>query len=121
MSSPAGPFGPVPLTPIAHLDRAASAFADRTAFVGEQLRYTYGQMRERCERLAGALQQIDVAPGDVVSVLSPNTNLLLESHFGVPMARAVLNALNTRLSGEELAYIVGHAGARVLLVDHELL
>jgi len=121
MSAPAGPFGPVPLTPVAHLDRAASAFADRTAFVGERLRYTYGEMRERCERLAGALRQIGVTPGDVVSVLAPNTNVLLEAHFGVPMAGAVLNALNTRLSGNELAYIVDHAGARVLIVDHELL
>jgi fatty-acyl-CoA synthase len=117
---PTGPFGPVPLTPVAHLDRAASAFADRTAFIGDDLRYTYREMRERCERLAGALHEIDVAPGDVVSVLAPNSNVALEAHFGVPLAGAVLNALNTRLSGDELAYIVGHAGARVLLVDHEL-
>jgi fatty-acyl-CoA synthase len=120
MSSPTGPFGPVPLTPVSHLDRAASAFADRTAFVGDQRRYTYREMRERCERLAGALHQIGVAPGDVVSVLAPNANVALEGHFGVPMAGAVLNALNTRLSGDELAYIVAHAGARVLVVDHEL-
>src|SRR6478735_7683878 len=121
MSAPTGPFGPVPLTPVAHLDRAASAFADRTAFIGERLRYTYGEMRERCARLAGALHQIGVTPGDVVSVLAPNTNVLLEAHFGVPMAGAVLNALNTRLTGDELAYIVDHAGARVLLVDPQLL
>ena len=121
MNSPTGPFGPVPLTPVAHLDRAASAFADRIAFIGDQLQYTYGEMRGRCERLAGALQQVGVAPGDVVSVLAPNTNVLLEAHFGVPMAGAVLNALNTRLSGAELAYIVGHAGAGVLVVDQELL
>ena len=121
MSWPTGPFGPVPLTPVAHLDRAAGAFADRTAFIGEHLRYTYREMRERCERLAGALHQIGVAPGEVVSVLAPNSNVALEAHFGVPLAGAVLNALNTRLSGEELAYIVDHAGARVLLVDHELL
>ncbi len=111
----------MPLTPVAHLDRAASAFADRTAFIGGDLRYTYAEMRERCELLAGALQLIGVVPGDVVSVLTPNTNVLLEAHFGVPMAGAVLNALNTRLSGDELAYIVGHAEAGVLLVDHELL
>ena len=118
---PTGPFGPVPLTPIAHLDRAASAFADRTAYIGGERRYTYREMQARCERLAGALQQIGVASGDVVSVLAPNTNVLLEAHFGVPMAGAVLNALNTRLSGDELAYIVGHADARVLIVDDELM
>jgi fatty-acyl-CoA synthase len=115
-----GPFGPVPLTPTAHLDRAVSAFGDRTAFVGEDLTYTFREMLDRCRRLAGGLAARGVAPGQVVSVLSPNTNVLLEAHFGVPYAGAVLNALNTRLSGAELAYIVGHAGARVLIVDHEL-
>ncbi len=67
-----------------------------------------------------ALSQLGVRPGDVVSVLSPNNNVLLEAHFGVPFAGAVLNALNTRLSSDELAYIVAHAGARLLVVDHEL-
>src|SRR5215211_1525363 len=117
---PEGPFGPVALTPVAHLDRAVSAFADRTAFVGSALTYTYGEMLGRCERLAGALHGLGIAPGDVVSVLAPNSNVALEAHFGVPLAGAVLNALNTRLSSSELAYIVGHAGARLLIVDHEL-
>ena len=86
-------------------------------FVGDGLRYTYREMLDRCRRLAGGLAARGVEPGHVVSVLSPNTNVLLEAHFGVPYAGAVLNALNTRLSGAELAYIVGHAGARVLIVD----
>jgi fatty-acyl-CoA synthase len=115
-----GPFGPVPLTPVAHLDRAVSAFADRTAFVGAALTYTYREMLARCEQLAGGLHALGIAPGDVVSVLAPNSNIALEGHFGVPLAGAVLNALNTRLSSSELAYIVGHAGARALIVDHEL-
>ena len=115
-----GPFGPVPLTPVAHLDRAVSVFADRTAFVGGALTYTYREMLARCEQLAGGLHALGIAPGDVVSVLAPNSNVALEGHFGVPLAGAVLNALNTRLSSSELAYIVGHAGARALIVDHEL-
>ena len=115
-----GSFGPVPLSPIAYLDRAAAAFADRVAVVGDDHRYTYRELAHRCELLAGALLARGLQPGDVVSVLAPNTNVLLESHFGVPLGGAVLNALNTRLSGGELAYICAHAGARLLIVDHEL-
>jgi fatty-acyl-CoA synthase len=116
----AGPFGPVPLSPVSLLDRARAAFGDRTAVRGEVAPMSYRTLADRCERLAGGLAELGVRRGDVVSVLAPNTHVLLESHFGVPLAGAVLNALNTRLSGMELAYIVGHAGARVLIVDHEL-
>jgi fatty-acyl-CoA synthase len=116
----ASPFGPVPLTPTSYLDRAAAAFADRTAVVGDDVHLSYGALRDRCERLAGALVGLGVQPGDVVSVLSPNTHVLLEAHFGVPWAGAVLNALNIRLSAPELGYIVDHCEARVLIVDHEL-
>jgi fatty-acyl-CoA synthase len=119
-SGQVGPFGPIALTPTSFLDRASSAFADRTATIGHDHRYSYRELADRCERLAGGLMERGVAAGDVVSVLSPNTNTLLESHFGVPLAGAVLNALNTRLSSPELSYIAAHAGARVLIVDHEL-
>ena len=113
-------FGPVPLTPTAFLDRARVVHRDAVALVDGDVRRTYGELAERCERLAGALAALDVRPGDRVSLLAPNTGLALEAHFGVPWAGAVLNALNTRLSAAELAYIVTHAGARVLLVDHDL-
>ena len=114
------PFGPVPLTPTAFLDRARAVSGGRTALVDGEVRRTYAELAERCERLAGALAGLGVAPGDRVSVLSPNTGLALEAHFGVPWAGAVLNALNTRLAAGELAWIVGHAGSRVLLVDADL-
>jgi fatty-acyl-CoA synthase len=113
-------FGPVPLTPTSFLDRARVVHGDRTALVDGDVRRTYGELAERCERLAGALAGAGVRPGDRVSVLAPNTGVALEAHYGVPWAGAVLNALNTRLSGQELAYIVGHAGSKVLLVDQEL-
>jgi fatty-acyl-CoA synthase len=113
-------FGPVPLTPTAFLDRARDVHRDRTALVDGDVRRTYAELGDRCERLAGALAGLGVVPGDRVSVLAPNTGVALEAHFGVPWAGAVLNALNTRLSASELAWIVGHAGARVLLVDHDL-
>ncbi len=114
------PFGPVPLTPTSFLDRARAVSPARTALVDGDVRRTWAELADRCERLAGALAGLGVAPGDRVSVLSPNTGLALEAHFGVPWAGAVLNALNTRLSAAELAWIVGHAGSRVLLVDTDL-
>ena len=117
-----------PLTPTAFLDRSAEVFADRVAVVdggssggqtsGEQT--TYAQLRDRCLRQAGALETLGVGPGDRVAVLAPNSRLLLESHYGVPYAGAVLVALNVRLSVDELAYVVGHAGCRVLLHDPSL-
>ena len=117
---PMSPFGPVPLTPTAFLSRARAVHRDRLALVDGQVRRTYEELAQRCERLAGALAGLGVTPGDRVSVLAPNTGLALEAHFGVPWAGAVLNALNTRLSAGELAYIVGHAGSKVLLVDTDL-
>jgi fatty-acyl-CoA synthase len=79
-------------------------------------------LRKRSTALAGAaaLVEAGVAPGDRVAVLAPNTHMLLEAHYGVPLAGAVLVALNVRLTPEELAAIVDHAGARLLLYDHEL-
>ncbi|WP_127782716.1 acyl--CoA ligase family protein [Rhodococcus sp. X156] len=115
------PFGPVPLTPTAFLDRARVVHTDRLALVDGDVRRTYGELAERCDRLAGALASIGVRPGDRVSVLAPNSAVALEAHYGVPMAGAVLNALNTRLSAAELAWIVTHAGSVVLVVDADLL
>jgi fatty-acyl-CoA synthase len=117
--APASRFGPVPLTPTAFLDRSRAVHADRTALVDGNTRRTYAELADRCERLAGALAGLGVQPGDRVSVLAPNTAIALEAHYGVPWAGAVLNALNTRLSAGELAYIVAHAGSKVLLVDSE--
>ncbi len=117
---PGSPFGPVPLTPTAFLDRARVVHRTRTALVDGDVRRTYEELADRSERLAGALAGLGVEPGDRVSVLAPNTGVALEAHYGVPYAGAVLNALNTRLSAAELAYIVEHAGSKVLVVDTDL-
>jgi fatty-acyl-CoA synthase len=109
-----------PMTPTAFLDRSADVFADRTAVVDGSLRLTYAEFRRRCLRQAGALRALGVEPGDRVAVLAANSHVLLESHHGVPYAGAVLVALNVRLSAGELAYIVEHAGCRVLLHDPAL-
>ena len=113
-------FGPVPLTPTSFLERARVVHRDQVALVDGDVRRSYAELADRCERLAGALAGLGVAPGDRVSLLAPNTGVALEAHFGAPWAGAVLNALNTRLSAPELAWIVGHAGSKVLVVDTDL-
>lgn len=107
-----------PLTPTAYLDRAAAAHGERTAVVDGRHRWTYAELRERCRHLAGALAHL--ADGRPVAVLAPNTHVLLEAHFGVPWAGVPLVAVNTRLSAREIAYILAHSEASVLVVDPTL-
>jgi acyl-CoA synthetase (AMP-forming)/AMP-acid ligase II len=109
-----------PLTPLRFLDRAAAVFAGEVAVVDGDVRRTYAEFGERCRRFAGALRELGVEPGDRVAVLAPNSSLLLEAHYGVPGCGAVLVALNFRLSAGELAAILEHSGARLLLFDREL-
>ena len=111
---------PVPLTPVSFLDRARLVHGDRPAMVDGPLRCTYEDFADRCERLAGATLDLGLEPGDAVSVLAPNVSMALEAAFGFPMAGVVFNALNSRLSAPELAWIVGHAESKVLFADHAL-
>ncbi|WP_199434327.1 AMP-binding protein [Qaidamihabitans albus] len=104
-----------PLTPTAFLDRAAAAHADRTAVVDGPARFTYAELHERCARLAGALATR--ARGRPVAILAPNVHEMLEAHFGIPWAGAPLVTINTRLSGNEIRYILGHCRASVLVYD----
>jgi fatty-acyl-CoA synthase len=108
-----------PLTPTAFLRRSAVVFADRIAVIDGEHRYTYAEFLERALRLAGALRTLGVAPGTRVAVLAPNTHVLLEAHYGVPFAGAVLVALNQRLTAGDLAYVIRHSEALVLIYDHE--
>jgi fatty-acyl-CoA synthase len=117
---PVGELSFEPLTPTSFLARSALVFGDRTAVVDGDARFTYAELHDRCQRLAGALVSLGASGGARVAVLAPNTHVLLEAHYGVPLAGAVLVALNVRLTAEELGWIVGHAGARVLIYDHEL-
>ncbi len=107
------------LTPTAFLRRSASVFADKTAVIDGDQRWTYAQLLERCTRLAGALRNAGVQAGERVAVLAPNTHVLLESHYGVPFAGAVLVALNVRLTAAELSYIIEHSDAKILIYDFE--
>jgi len=109
-----------PLSPVSFLDRSAIVYSDRIAVIDGDQKLTYTELREQCLRQAGMLAALGVAPGDRVAVLATNSCLLLESHYGVPYAGAVLVALNVRLSASELAAIIRHAGARVLLCTADL-
>ena len=107
------------LTPTAFLRRSAAVFADKVAVIDGDRHWTYAQLFDRCMRLAGALRAAGVASGERVAVLAPNSHVLLESHYGVPFAGAVLVAMNMRLTAADLAYIVEHSDAKVLIYDVE--
>jgi fatty-acyl-CoA synthase len=108
------------LTPLAFLERNALAFPGRTAVVDGEQRLTWSEVSERVRRLAVALQENGIARGDRVAFLAPNVHELLEAHFGVPRAGAVLVAINTRLMADEIEYILEHSGARLLVVHESL-
>src|SRR5260370_8846749 len=84
----------VPLSPIGFLLRSAAVYPERTAVIHGERRYTWWQSLERCRRLASALAARGVGRGDTVALMAPNVPEAFEAHFGVPMAGAVLNALN---------------------------
>ncbi len=112
-----GPANHVPLTPCDFMARAAAIYPARTAVVHGALRRSYAETYARCRRLAGALAAHGVGIGDTVSILAPNVPAMLEAHFGVPMAGAVLNALNIRLDAASIAAMLEHARSRVLIAD----
>ncbi len=108
-----------PLSPLDFLGRSAAVYPDKTAVVHGPARFTYRQFRDRCVRLASALVRAGVGPGDTVAVMAPNVPALLEAHYGVPMAGAVLNALNIRLDAATIAFILDHGEAKILIADRE--
>ena len=118
-SLPRLPANHVPLTPLSFLLRSARVYPDKVAVIHGTRRFTYAEMLARCRRLASALAKAGVEPGDVVSVLAPNIPEMLEAHYGVPMAGAVLNTVNIRLDAPAVGFILRHSGARALLVDRE--
>jgi fatty-acyl-CoA synthase len=108
-----------PLTPLSYLERAAQVYPERVAVVHGRLRRTYVQLHERCRKLASALAALGIGRGDTVSVMLANTPAMIECHYGVPMCGGVLNAMNTRLDGATIAYILEHGEAKVLITDRE--
>jgi fatty-acyl-CoA synthase len=113
------PANHVPLTPLHFVDRSADVHPDRVALIHGALRQTWAETRERCHRLASALVGRGIGRCDTVAIVAPNTPAMLEAHFGVPLAGAVLNAINCRLDAQGVAFILRHGEAKLVLVDRE--
>jgi fatty-acyl-CoA synthase len=116
---PRGAANWVPLSPLSFIKRSAEVYPDRLAVVHGAYRAGWAETYARCVRLASALALWGVGRSDTVAVLAPNIPALVEAHFGVPMAGAVLCALNTRLDAATITFILRHGEARVLLTDTE--
>ncbi len=108
-----------PLTPLLFIERTAEVYPERLAIVHGGLRQTWSQTYDRCRRLASSLRRAGVGKNDTVAVMLPNTPPMVEAHFGVPMAGAVLNTMNTRLDPEAVAFMLDHGEAKVVIVDPE--
>ena len=108
-----------PLSPLGFLSRSAGVYPEKLAIVHGAARVTYGRFYERCRQFADALRRRGIQRGDTVAVMAPNVRALLEAHYGVPMAGAVLNALNYRLDARSIAFILSHGQAKLLIADRE--
>ena len=111
----------VPMSPLSLLERTAAVFPTRIAWVYGENRMDYRGFQNRIHRMANGLMDSGLGTGGKVAVLAPNVPMLLEAHFGVPLAGGVLVAINIRLSPMEVAYILDHSGAEVLLVHRDWL
>ena len=109
----------VPLTPIRCLYRAVDLFGDAIGVVSGDREFTYKVFGERCERLAAALRDAGVRPGDRVAFLSFNGHALIEGYYGVPMVGGIVMPLNVRLTASELSVMLQHSGARLLFYEPE--
>jgi len=108
-----------PMTPLSFIERAAQVYPDHLAIIHGDIRQDWQTTYARCRRLASALVAHGIGKGDTVAVMLPNTPPMVEAHFGIPMSGAVLNALNTRLDPEAIAFMLAHGEAKVIIVDPE--
>ena len=97
--------------------RARRLYADREAVVDGELRLTYGQFFDRCDRWSSAMQKLGVRPGDRVATICPNTHAHLEAFYAVPQIGAVIVPINFRLTADDFAFIINHSGASVVCAD----
>src|SRR6185312_9768642 len=108
-----------PLTPLSFLERAAKVYPDVTAIIHGERKISYRDFYARSRRLASALAKRGIGKGDTVTVMLSNTPPMLEAHFGVPMTKAILHSLNTRLDAAVIAFQLDHAGSKIVIVDTE--
>jgi fatty-acyl-CoA synthase len=113
------PANYVPLTPLSFLARAAAVYPNHTSAVYEGRAFTWSETYTRCKRFASFLASRNIGRGDTVAAMLPNIPAMNELHFAVPMAGAVLNALNIRLDAPSIAFQLDHGGAKLILVDPE--
>ena len=107
------------LSPLSFIERTAEVYPQRLAVVHGELLRNWAELFGRCRQLASALSQHGIGKGDTVAVMLPNTPPMVEAHFGIPATGAVLNALNTRLDAETVAFMLDHGEAKVVIVDPE--
>ena len=108
-----------PMSPLSFIERTAEVYPTRLAVVHGSLRQDWATTYRRCRQLASALSQAGIGKNDTVAVMLPNTPPMVEAHFGIPMAGAVLNTLNTRLDPETIAFMLDHGEAKAVIVDPE--
>src|SRR5687768_9953997 len=111
----------LPLTPLEFVRRTRRLYAEREAVVDGDLRLTYEQFFERCDRWSNALRSLGVKEGDRVAYIAPNTHAMLESFYAVPQIGAVLVPLNYRLIADDFAYMINHCRARVVCAHEDYL
>jgi fatty-acyl-CoA synthase len=111
----------LPLTPLEFARRTRKLYPDREAVVDGDLRLTYEQFFDRCDRWSSALQSLGVQQGDRVAYIAPNTHAMLESFYAVPQIGAVLVPLNYRLIADDFAYMINHSGACIVCAHSDYL
>ncbi|MEP1209523.1 MAG: long-chain-fatty-acid--CoA ligase [Rhizobiaceae bacterium] len=111
----------VALSPIEFAHRARRLYSDREAVVDGDLRFTYGEFLDRCDRWSNALQSLGVGQGDRVAYIAPNTHSHLEAYYAVPQIGAVLVPINYRLLPDDFAYIINHCGATIVCAHPDYL
>ncbi len=112
-----GPANHVPLTPLTFLERSAEVFPDRTAVLHGPVKRSWAEVQARCRRLGSALKARGIGRDQTVAIIAANTPPMFEAHFGVALAGAVLNTINTRLDAATVAFILDHGEAEVFMVD----
>ena len=116
---PQTPANFAPMSPLSFIERTAEVYPTRLAVVHGGLRQDWATTYRRCRQLASALSQAGIGKNDTVAVMLPNTPPMVEAHFGIPMAGAVLNTLNTRLDPETIAFMLDHGEAKAVIIDPE--
>ena len=110
-----------PLTPLDFARRARKLYGDREAVVDGDLRLTYEQFLDRCDRWSSVLQTLGIAKGDRIAYIAPNTHALLESFYAAPQIGGVLVPINYRLTADDFAYLINHSGAKIVCAHRDYL